>query len=478
MDSPLPTPLRRDTVSTTSSDKLPSLPSGRWPLTIHGNCSRCGHHHKAVMIQISVVEGICEASHVTCERCDQKWLTIGGVNTTQISLLSTITRDLDHGEINFRYTLFSMVRSAASIASPTALSNVPEDPSPTPSRSSSGQARGTQLRHADTGIQNTSVHDNEAATTSGIDANPSHLPDRIVKDYEASSRPLLTKVKRKLKNTIGMLRKVQTKKSRQAQEGTREIVDEHLEPQLPHALSEESVNSDMASGDGEHAHENPAMTAAQAIEDLKSFDKEVIRNMTSQQRKDWIREHITAFKCRCSHECVCKRRHSASSATERSSIRQYRVPSIGSSFQRVALGQMGSQFDVLPGALFTHTGPLTISATRISEADTAVDRQSTAPSPRHSRLDSTQSAHRSRSPRPASLLQARRSWQPSRNTRGQRNSMDSMLAGSTVRSSWRGPARLSNTSLAPTLAVGNDAQEQAAASEPVVREDAPASSTS
>lgn len=456
-------PRRRDTMSTVSSDKVPSLPTGRWPLTIHGNCARCGHHHKAAIIQIQVVEGICEASHVICERCGQKWLTIGGANTTQISLLSTMTTDLDYEELNFRYTLFSMVRSTASIALPTVLSNVPEDPSPTPSRSSSGKHRGHRHKPADIQRRGTSLNNNSTPALE-TQASLKSSNDGPVTEQEPSSKrirshgPRYANIKRKFKNSIETLKKVQRqgfrRQEKNVQSGMDDVdhtIDKHQQSLPPPRSSQGSV-SEINGVEGpcrvtENVHSDRGNAATQAIENLKSFDKEAIRSMTPEQRKEWIREQITTFNHRMTCNCGCKRRHSLTSTNERSSIREYEVSPTVSSFQRIALDQMGSQFDAIPGAFFNHTGPLTISATRISEAVTAVDNHSAASTPRQSRLDFVQQAHRSRSPRPASLLHSRNSWQPSRNARGQRNSMDSILASSTIRSSWRGPARLSNVSL-------------------------------
>lgn len=457
------TPRRRDTMSTVSSDKVPSLPTGSWPLTIHGNCSRCGHYHKAAIIQIHVIEGICEASHVICERCGQKWLTIGGTNNTQISLLSTITTDLDYDELNFRYTLFSMVRSTTSVALPTVLSNVPEDPSPTPSRSSSGRHRGYPQESVDPHSGDTSYKNNPTPTFEHEATTKKSYVDPIMGKGPSSKRtrsrgPMFNNIKRKFKSSIGILRRVHLKgagrpekKVKSDMDSIDRTIDEHRQSQPPLGSSEDSVSEinevEESCRDSENAHQDRGTAATQAIQNLKSFDKEVIRNMTPQQRKDWIREQITTFNRRATCDCGCKRRYSSPSPNEPSNIREYEVSPTASSFQRAALDQMGSQFDAIPGAFFTHTGPLTISATRISEAVTAVDNQSAASTPRHSRLDFVQQAHHSRSPRPASLLHSRNSWQPSRNSRVQRNSLDSVLVGSTVRSSWRGPARLSNVSL-------------------------------
>ena len=126
-------PCRRDTMSTISSEKPSPLPTGFWRITMHGNCPRCHHHHKSVMVPFKISSEPTETHSVYCERCGQKWFTVGGLNTTQISLLSTKTTDLDPEEVNFRDTLFSIVRSAMAVASPTSLTSVPEAPPRLPS---------------------------------------------------------------------------------------------------------------------------------------------------------------------------------------------------------------------------------------------------------------------------------------------------------------------------------------------------------
>lgn len=457
--SPPPGSIRRDTISTISSDKQLSLPSGRWPLPIHGNCARCGHHHKAALIYINVVEGICEASHVICERCGQKWLTIGGLNTTQISLLSAVTAEVDSREINFRYSLFSIVRSATSVASPTALSNVPEDPSRTPSRNSSTRSAHPHSDHI-THIEPRSLRDPSinSATASDIEATPAHLQSnrpplqKSLPNLRRVSAPTINSIKRRFKNTIRVLRNVRLgRPSRKTQEsqmvagGDEMRADtervHYMQLTSPQVVASVLPESENLSINASNATVEPAMTTGQIVEELKNVDKEAIRNMTSKQRIAWIRERITTFKrsrCCSTLQCDCNRRHSASSIGDYYGLSEHTLSQPSTSSHRYALEQMGSQFDPFAaGAFFSHTGSLTLSATRISEADTAVDQPEGSSSPQSSRLELSQQARRSRSPRPASLFHSRHSWQQYRHARAQRDSMDSVLAGA-ARNSWRG----------------------------------------
>lgn len=438
---------RRDTISTMSSDRQPSLPSGRWPITIHGNCTRCGHHHKAATIHLHVAAGICEANHVNCDRCGQRWLAVGGLNSTQISLLSTVTTEVDRGEINFRYTLFSMVRSAASIASPTALANVPEDPPSVPSRSPSAR----NARHpSDAPVRHEQGNPHENYTNSPLNDNVEPGPTKALEDGPIAgysmpgpprnNLPALLIIRRKLTNALGMLRNVQFKtlshRSRRLKStAQRQGKDSITEPTLQRRSTSPSVISAAFSKNErlEDDHSSPEKTTGQVFEDLEFVNKGTIRNMTPKQRDTWIRERITAYKRskRSSHfQCDCKRRHSSCSTGV------YSLPPRHSAstpaFQRYSLDQMGSQFDVLPpGAFFNHTGPLTISASRISEADTAVEQQDEL------------SGRRS----PQHAFRSRLSWQQLRNARTQRNSLDSVLAN-TTRSS-RAIDRLSLASIVP-----------------------------
>ncbi|KAF2442659.1 hypothetical protein P171DRAFT_47272 [Karstenula rhodostoma CBS 690.94] len=454
--------IRRDTMSTISSDKQPSPPSGSWPVTIHGNCARCGHYHKAAVVQIHLVEGMCEASDVVCDRCGQKWLTVGGLNSTQISLLSTVTTELDYGEINFRYTLLSMVRSTVSIASPTALANVPEDPSPTPSRKSSARCDRKlpdDSANAERGINRN--YRTNASPVFNVEARPTLKNEPMARSslpsLSKNGTPALKVIRRKLKNAFESEGSVpNTEMEIQRQSTSLEVV------------ASASLGNERPSRPAKYDDGGPAKTTRQIIEDLKSVDKEAIRNMTPKQRDMWIRERITAFKQskrRSALQCDCKRRHSTSSIGDYYSLPPHRSATT-STFQRYSLEQMGSQFDALPaGALFTHTGPLTISATRISEADTAVELPEGSSSPR-----SSLHAH-SRSPRPASLFRSRLSWQQPRYARTQRDSMDSVLAG-TARSSWRGVDRLSLASVAPQdISTGSDAPETSRSADPVMEEE-------
>jgi DNA-directed RNA polymerase subunit M/transcription elongation factor TFIIS len=118
---------RRGTASSVSSDLYQPLPVGHWLLRFHGSCPRCHHLHNAVKIKVEVSHDDRKVNHVRCDKCRQKWLALGGRNSTQISLLSTLTTTPDPVESEVRNALINMVKSATAVASPV-LSDIPEVP--------------------------------------------------------------------------------------------------------------------------------------------------------------------------------------------------------------------------------------------------------------------------------------------------------------------------------------------------------------
>lgn len=179
-------PTRRDTVSTVDSDKYTPIPPGDWSFTLHGNCARCNHHHKSAVVHIKIHDNSSEASHLICEHCRQKWLTIGGVNTTQLSLLSSRTTELEAEDVNFRRALINIMRSTTSVAAPTALSSVPEATSRHSSRDNSTNRVDSQLNPK-----------KESGGTHTIHGHSKRISGKF-----------LGGVKRKLKETFPILRNV------------------------------------------------------------------------------------------------------------------------------------------------------------------------------------------------------------------------------------------------------------------------------
>ncbi|KAH6644599.1 hypothetical protein C7974DRAFT_24327 [Boeremia exigua] len=130
---------RRESSSSYSSDAYSPLPPGLWTLDVHGNCSKCHHHHSSARVQINISRSPNGTTHVRCERCREKWLTFGGRNQTQLSLLSVDSVPPNPTAVHVRYSLINMIRSATAVAalSPV-LAGIAELPTPAvPSRQQS-----------------------------------------------------------------------------------------------------------------------------------------------------------------------------------------------------------------------------------------------------------------------------------------------------------------------------------------------------
>ncbi|KAF2683839.1 hypothetical protein K458DRAFT_404764 [Lentithecium fluviatile CBS 122367] len=475
----IPGPNRRDTMSTVSSERHNSVPAGAWHILIHGNCTSCGHHHKAATIPFKVSDDPSEASDVLCERCGHKWLTLGGLNTTQISLLSTLTTDADKEDVELRCTLVEIVRSATGIMSPGPLSSVPEDASHVPSRENS-------TRNKEDNAQRIPEPDTHHIASDAV-GSPRQTADQDTAagsrtfDHQSTGRELLSNnveltkavlrsLKRKLRRHFPILKKVHLTKFIRP-EASKEAVEAPKNPFPTEPRRNEtpplSAGPPAADTDEQKVNENeqsqpkdaedvctPAMSAAQAIDDAKKFPKETIRNMTPEQRALWIREQITAFKCRCSRQCSCRHSRRSSSFMVDGGTRVHILSPLPS-FElprRHSLEGIGSHLtEFPPGMFFTDGRPPTISATRTSEAETIVESNTIGSSPRNSRVDFVQrQRHRSWSPRPTSLISYRQPLQQLAQHRlVAQNSMDSIITGGAVRSSSRGGRRRPDRSSLP-----------------------------
>jgi hypothetical protein len=468
-----PSPVRRDTMSTVSSEKYPLVHPGSHSILVHGNCSSCHHYHKAATIQFKVSDDPSEASHAQCENCGRKWLAIGGRNTTQTSLLSTLTTVPDNDENELRYTLYGIVRSATTVALPAALASVPEALSSVPSR---GNSTGPPDHEAQERIDSESrleasdpIISPRKATNQDTGPTLPTIKRQSTRKELLSNNVRLTKIlirdlKRKLRDHFPVLEKVHLTKfirsgPRKAVSGTMEQppMTEYSQkqgplsgPECPTSPTAEPDFNDKGRSTPKDANDvcTPLKSIRQAIEDARNFDLEAIRKMGSEQRAFWIRERITASKCRCSRQCACKhRRHSSSITVESTQLsllppRRHSFEGIGSHLDNFAAGEF-----------FTGTRSLTISATRTSEADTIVENNTIPSSSQTSGIDFAQrQRQRSWSPRPASLVLNRQSLQYLRQV-VPRNSMDSVISGGAGRSSSRGgrrgPDRRSLVSVAP-----------------------------
>ena len=127
---------RHDSSSSHSSDAYAPLPSGRWILKLHGKCVRCHHHHSSAKFRVNVPHNPSITTHLRCKACNEKWISIGGRNVTQLSSLSIESERPDAVVANDRYPVTDMVRSTATLAAlPPVLAEVAGSASsPGPSR--------------------------------------------------------------------------------------------------------------------------------------------------------------------------------------------------------------------------------------------------------------------------------------------------------------------------------------------------------
>lgn len=116
---------RQNTRDSIESDRCIPLAPGFYKIPFHGNCPRCHHRHIAAEVKVEITIGYTKPSYVHCEVCNEKWVAVGGRNSTCISLLSTLTVAPDPIETDARRAIIDMVRSISSVASPI-LATVPE----------------------------------------------------------------------------------------------------------------------------------------------------------------------------------------------------------------------------------------------------------------------------------------------------------------------------------------------------------------
>lgn len=135
-DFPIPGSTRRNSSSSYSSENYKQLPPGRWMLNVHGNRSRCHHHHSSARVRVNISTDRSITTHNRCQRCRAKWITFGGCNTTQLSLLSVNSNLPNPVADEVRYSLISMVRTSTPLftLSPVLAGNVESPVLPSPSR--------------------------------------------------------------------------------------------------------------------------------------------------------------------------------------------------------------------------------------------------------------------------------------------------------------------------------------------------------
>ncbi|PSN74947.1 hypothetical protein BS50DRAFT_581698 [Corynespora cassiicola Philippines] len=472
-----PHPPRRGTGSTVSSDKYGPMPPGFYTLPIHGNCPRCHHHHKAARIRVRITADSTQASHIYCERCDQRWLTLNGINSTRISLLSTQSTELDSLEKDFRRTLVSMVKSVTAIASPT-LANIPESSSKLPSREHSLRRTKTyrSLDHAQDALAAVPGKGLflPATHTSGRKSPKSRGPSfRTIiiedpKNIKTMYRLIKQKFKERFPSLANFRRKPRVKSQKEASMATKGQgklpMERGNENESPYVFDSKNSNEEQSACVKEHSDQRPesgkCTCALRATERLERFDTEKIKRMDSFERSAWVRQQVSASKCCCRDSCLCTsppRLVDRGTQVEPVQLSPIFLPELHHRRSYPELSFLGSHFEIPIGIANPHPETLSI-ATRTSQVDTVVESIPATSAPRGSLLSIGQNPrHPPRSSRPLSIRSnSPQSWLYLRQQAlTSQSSIDTMATGAAVRNfheTWRsGTERYSNASLAATI---------------------------
>lgn len=456
------------TVSSHSTHERPvSIPPGFYKLPIHGNCPRCHHHHEAATINVRFPAESDRNTYVNCQNCHSRWLAFGSGNTSTISLLSTQTDGPDAiiMEKDFRRALTDMVKYVTSVASPTTLSSVPESPSQGPSREHSTRSRNYNPTRSLPGTTPTEGHP-EPPHQNHHDQTPPNVDYQtqttdLVCDGNASDRPgshtkmMLRRLKAKLKDQFLELKKFNQRKLAHLKRKPK--MSPKAEGKLPMVQIQVPIdNVPVASANvrpspttpSQQIVTEPPSTAADSTSGhsetsvtplpppTSGFDKQLLQGMTSEQRftrfkdhfskfrdevKDmstekrveWIRAQVTDFKFRYLDNPTQKRNGSIDTS-DNSTYPHWSLQSLPQRRHSVdpLLAGLGSHLqNFQPGPFYAFSIGSNGSATRLSQAPTAVNTADGPPVPSVVSLSDFSNQHqqlqRSRSPRPVSVLTAR-----------------------------------------------------------------------
>ncbi|KAH7128815.1 hypothetical protein B0J11DRAFT_280331 [Dendryphion nanum] len=414
-------PTRQNTISSIDSETYPSINPGFYKIPIHINCPRCHHRHNAVEFKVEVSK--TKASYVHCEKCEEKMVAVGGPNATCTSLLSEMTTEPDHVELNARQAIFNMVRSMSSVGSPV-LTSVPELPySEALSQQSPGQdsrSRGEGY-NPETGSGATRPSPNppirSRAQSTRSAANSSN---RTAVSDGTQNKTFIERLKRmhKFKARFPMLHKFFSRGFRMSTRVSRRTATNHREtdaqPPILGAFAGPTLMNNNQSIIKSTKVEHKSVLEAQKIATDRNVRPEVagIHPQTRGSRDDVIadaRAQLSALKCRCRHHCTCH--HPSSSLvptdtdTEQAHTPLSQHSPIGGQDSRDFILIGSHVLDMYPLDEGNHPNyPLTIStesSTQLSQAATAINSESmtaTSGPPNLSYLDVAHQPLRSRSP--------------------------------------------------------------------------------
>ncbi|KAF1844350.1 uncharacterized protein K460DRAFT_247010, partial [Cucurbitaria berberidis CBS 394.84] len=444
---------RHDTSSSTGSAK--ALPQGHWELELSGNCPSCHHHHKSTKVHVRASgdsNHVCDMGEIYCEKCKRLWLDFGRRNSTRLSLVSVKTIEPDPLEKDFHSTLVKMIRPITTVAtlSPT-LADIPESSSASPSREPSLRSNSRRgIRVTSPSIASNAITEHHSAADANSLTFPSAQKTKAsLGRAHAARTSFLSQVSSRIRDKFPLLktsRLTTWMKSSQGDKlspnrrGKLPVSEPGFSPVIPalHAPVTGSVEAQVHTGPTAKKEPDvvdvftPSTTAVEALESLKILDHEEIRAMNREQRINWMRGKLTAFK----RDAMPFHPSSVPIMVDLQPD-----PSTPPTRHDSELAFVGNNFgsfhywETFRGSNATLNGwPPSMSEPPLSEADTARDR------------------HGSSSTRPRSFQGVVQDWQQIRQNRAEaRRSFDSAATGGAVRSitaaRGRGPNRLSRTSM-------------------------------
>ncbi|KAH6872696.1 hypothetical protein BKA58DRAFT_400899 [Alternaria rosae] len=465
---------RHDTIS--SAESVPRLSEGRWALNLSGNCSTCHHHHKSVQVRVQVSGDSTEFGDVYCHKCQKLWLAFGKVNGTRLSLLSTksLEPEMLEAEADFRKTLVQAIQSATPIAtlSPT-LTVIPEGTPAGPSRETSVRStahRDTQQHPASIGNHPgpVSIESSNGEQAPGLShvrsGGQRHATFRQIawsKGRQAITRLRLRITARLRTSKPGPL--VTRSSSSSPDHDHHRQIHAPLPADIAPAVdvSDSLDDSTEACVDlrSESNHAAPdvcalSATATDALASLRNVDPRIIHSLSPQERWEWGRRQLTDFRTLYAGSTVpIGDPVMINSGTQANLSEDSLLSHRPLTRRHSALAFVGNTFgthdywDVFRGSTQTfHNRPLSMSETNLSDAETAVERISIAPTTHQLLIDTLHRDRRgSGSSRPLSMHSVVHEWQQHvRNRAEVRLSIDSAATGGAVRNIAVARARANN----------------------------------
>ena len=276
---------RRGSASSTVSVK--PLPPGHWTLPISGNCPRCYHHHQSTKIRVTSSNESSRLADLRCERCDNLWLSSGGISSARISLLSIDTNEVNDPlpvEPEVRSALAQMIRQATRVAtlSPT----LPDIQEPVPYAVSSVGARNRKDFGSATSIRAPAVTRSGASGSNRV-ARPQTRSANMVQSMQ-----LLSRLRKRILSSFPVLRTTRIGSLLEPKNSDNKFVP--TKPQQPEiALTSNQVTLESIERPTDREHRLTLLT--KGSHSRMVVDKEVIDAMTPEQRFAVLRSKITKF---------------------------------------------------------------------------------------------------------------------------------------------------------------------------------------